>query len=94
MLALDEDLRRYLPELLLPVPVTLRQCLSHTSGLREYDRCASWRACRWRAWMRRGSCSCWPGRPVSTSARHQLVLLQQWFVLAAAALRRVAALAG
>ena len=36
MLALDEDLRRYLPELLLPVPVTLRQCLSHTSGLREY----------------------------------------------------------
>lgn len=36
MLSLDEDLRRYLPELLLPVPVTLRQCLSHTSGLREY----------------------------------------------------------
>jgi CubicO group peptidase (beta-lactamase class C family) len=36
MLSLDEDVRRYLPELLLPVPVTLRQCLSHTSGLREY----------------------------------------------------------
>ena len=36
MLSLDEDLRRHLPELLLPVPVTLRQCLSHTSGLREY----------------------------------------------------------
>jgi CubicO group peptidase (beta-lactamase class C family) len=36
MLSLDEDVHRYLPELLLPVPVTLRQCLSHTSGLREY----------------------------------------------------------
>jgi CubicO group peptidase (beta-lactamase class C family) len=36
MLSLDEDVRRHLPELLLPVPVTLRQCLSHTSGLREY----------------------------------------------------------
>jgi CubicO group peptidase (beta-lactamase class C family) len=36
VLSLDEDLRRYLPELLLPVPVTLRQCLSHTSGVREY----------------------------------------------------------
>ena len=67
MLSLDEDLRRYLPELLLPVPVTLRQCLSHTSGLRSTTRCASWRACRLRAWMRRGSCACWPGRPASTS---------------------------
>ena len=36
MLSLDEDVHRHLPELLLPVPVTLRQCLSHTSGLREY----------------------------------------------------------
>src|SRR5215467_12592491 len=36
MLSLDEDVRRHLPGLLLPVPVTLRQCLSHTSGLREY----------------------------------------------------------
>jgi CubicO group peptidase (beta-lactamase class C family) len=36
LLSLDEDVHRYLPELLLPVPVTLRQCLSHTSGLREY----------------------------------------------------------
>jgi CubicO group peptidase (beta-lactamase class C family) len=36
MLSLDEDVRRHLPELALPVPVTLRQCLSHTSGLREY----------------------------------------------------------
>ena len=36
MLSLDDDVRRYLPELLLPVPVTLRQCLSHTGGLREY----------------------------------------------------------
>src|SRR4029077_396449 len=36
LLSLDEDVRTYLPELLLPVPVTLRQCLSHTSGLREY----------------------------------------------------------
>jgi len=36
LLSLDDDVRRHLPELLLPVPVTLRQCLSHTSGLREY----------------------------------------------------------
>ena len=40
MLSLDEDVRRHLPELALPVPVTLRQCLSHTSGLREcYSLC-------------------------------------------------------
>ena len=31
-LSLDEDVRRHLPELLLPVPVTLRQCLSHWSS--------------------------------------------------------------
>ena len=36
MLSLDDDIRAHLPELLLPVPVTLRQCLSHTGGLREY----------------------------------------------------------
>ena len=36
LLSLDDDVRRHLPELLLPVPVTLRQCLSHTGGLREY----------------------------------------------------------
>ena len=36
VLSLDDDVRRHLPELLLPVPVTLRQCLSHTGGLREY----------------------------------------------------------
>src|SRR5215470_13421645 len=36
VLSLDDDVRMHLPELLLPVPVTLRQCLSHTGGLREY----------------------------------------------------------
>jgi len=36
LLSLDDDVRTHLPQLLLPVPVTLRQCLSHTSGLREY----------------------------------------------------------
>jgi CubicO group peptidase (beta-lactamase class C family) len=36
MLSLDDDIRTHLPELSLPAPVTLRQCLSHTGGLREY----------------------------------------------------------
>jgi CubicO group peptidase (beta-lactamase class C family) len=35
-LSLDDDVRLHLPELSLQVPVTLRQCLSHTGGLREY----------------------------------------------------------
>ena len=35
-LSLDDDVRAHLPELSLPVPVTLRQCLTHTGGLREY----------------------------------------------------------
>jgi CubicO group peptidase (beta-lactamase class C family) len=35
-LSLDDDVRMHLPELSLQVPVTLRQCLSHTGGLREY----------------------------------------------------------
>jgi CubicO group peptidase (beta-lactamase class C family) len=40
MLSVDDDVRRHLPELLLTVPVTLRQCLSHTGGLREcYSLC-------------------------------------------------------
>src|SRR5215470_8537284 len=34
-LSLNDDVRTHLPELALPVPVTLRQCLSHTGGLRE-----------------------------------------------------------
>src|SRR5690349_23969222 len=33
-LALDGDVRDLLPELRLGVPVSLRQCLSHTAGLR------------------------------------------------------------
>jgi CubicO group peptidase (beta-lactamase class C family) len=36
VLSLDDDVRAHLPELSLPAPVTLRQCLSHTGGLREY----------------------------------------------------------
>ena len=35
-LELGDDVRRYLPELALGEPVTLRQCLTHTGGLREY----------------------------------------------------------
>ncbi|MEV4251370.1 serine hydrolase domain-containing protein [Streptosporangium canum] len=35
-LDLDEDLRVHLPELRLPVPVTVRQCLQHTAGLPEW----------------------------------------------------------
>ncbi|MGI9005690.1 MAG: serine hydrolase domain-containing protein [Streptosporangiaceae bacterium] len=33
---LDADIRPALPELAIEVPVTLRQCLSHTAGLRDY----------------------------------------------------------
>jgi CubicO group peptidase (beta-lactamase class C family) len=35
VLSLDDDVRAHLPELRLGAPVTLRQCLSHTGGLRE-----------------------------------------------------------
>ena len=35
-LSLDADVRAYLPELALRDEVTLRQCLTHTGGLREY----------------------------------------------------------
>src|SRR5215813_5641430 len=35
VLSLGDDVRTHLPELALPVPVALRQCLSHTGGLRE-----------------------------------------------------------
>jgi CubicO group peptidase (beta-lactamase class C family) len=35
VLSLDDDVRAHLPELRLGAPVTLRQCLSHTAGLRE-----------------------------------------------------------
>jgi CubicO group peptidase (beta-lactamase class C family) len=35
-LGLDADVRTYLPELALRNKVTLRQCLTHTGGLREY----------------------------------------------------------
>src|SRR5215831_12663080 len=35
-LALDADVRDLLPELSLATPVTLRQCLTHTAGLRDY----------------------------------------------------------
>ncbi|WP_217183354.1 serine hydrolase [Streptomyces sp. AC495_CC817] len=35
-LSLDDDVRRHLPELSLAVPVTVRQCLEHTGGLREW----------------------------------------------------------
>ncbi len=33
---LDADIRGYLPELALTQPVTVRQCLTHTAGLRDY----------------------------------------------------------
>ena len=33
---LDDDIRGKLPELALLQPVTLRQCLTHTAGLRDY----------------------------------------------------------
>jgi len=36
LLDLDDDVRRYVPELALREPATLRQCLTHTGGLREY----------------------------------------------------------
>ena len=36
VLALDEPARRYLPELALDEPVTLRQLLRHTAGLPDY----------------------------------------------------------
>jgi CubicO group peptidase (beta-lactamase class C family) len=36
VLSLEDDIRVHLPELSLRVPVTLRQCLTHTGGLREY----------------------------------------------------------
>ncbi len=36
LLDLDADIRRVLPELALAAPVTLRQCLTHTAGLRDY----------------------------------------------------------
>jgi len=35
VLSLDDDVRAHLPGLRLRAPVTLRQCLSHTGGLRE-----------------------------------------------------------
>jgi CubicO group peptidase (beta-lactamase class C family) len=36
VLSLDDDVREYLPELVLGDRVSFRQCLSHTAGLREY----------------------------------------------------------
>src|SRR5262245_27627767 len=36
LLDLAADIRGYLPELALARPVTLRQCLTHTAGLRDY----------------------------------------------------------
>lgn len=36
VLELSDDVRKHLPELTLSAPVTLRQCLTHTGGLREY----------------------------------------------------------
>ena len=36
LLDLGDDVRRHVPELALREPVTLRQCLTHTGGLREY----------------------------------------------------------
>jgi CubicO group peptidase (beta-lactamase class C family) len=35
-LRLDDDVRRFVPELSLRRPVTLRQCAQHTGGLRDY----------------------------------------------------------
>lgn len=34
--SIDDDVRRHLPELSFRLPVSIRQCLSHTGGLREY----------------------------------------------------------
>lgn len=34
-LSLDDDIHRYLPELKTPEPITIRQMLNHTSGLRD-----------------------------------------------------------
>jgi len=36
LVELDADIRALLPELALAEPVTLRQCLTHTAGLRDY----------------------------------------------------------
>src|SRR5438067_3077867 len=36
LLSLDDPLAMYLTDLRLREPVTLRQCLQHTAGLREY----------------------------------------------------------
>src|SRR5262249_50928163 len=36
LIDLDSDIRASLPELALTRPVTLRQCLTHTAGLRDY----------------------------------------------------------
>ena len=36
LISLDKDIRAGLPELELRQPVTLRQCLTHTAGLRDY----------------------------------------------------------
>src|SRR5215469_4875507 len=36
LLDLDADIRPLLPELALDSPVSLRQCLTHTAGLRDY----------------------------------------------------------
>src|SRR5262245_5296049 len=35
-IGVDDDIRARLPELELRLPVTLRQCLTHTAGLRDY----------------------------------------------------------
>ena len=36
-LSLDDDIRRHLPDLQMPDPITIRQLLSHSSGLREQN---------------------------------------------------------
>jgi CubicO group peptidase (beta-lactamase class C family) len=36
LISLDRDIRAWLPELELRQPVTLRQCLTHSAGLRDY----------------------------------------------------------
>lgn len=36
LIDLDSDIRASLPELALTKPITLRQCLTHTAGLRDY----------------------------------------------------------
>jgi CubicO group peptidase (beta-lactamase class C family) len=38
-LALDTPVQRYVPYVTIPVPITLRQLASHTSGIREYGMC-------------------------------------------------------